>query len=210
MRCETIRSRTNNCAACPTKELQVLYCRGMVRKDAVSAIRAKDTHAQLPHGRPGPAYICWSSATAHLLAGTQELSQRMDCGMHLGTLSSLDAIVARPAAALGRSLERAAVVHGSGGVSIPPLAQPQDGPQVMAHRLKHDGSDGSAGRAPARAEIMRQHPPGFAASGHVAQGFGDWFALRRVWIHQAQVQRDEIPLVVRHVGRVWLPARPQS
>ena len=137
------------------------------------------------------------------------MAERVHGQMDLGAALALGPVVPRPAAALGRGAQRAAVQHGGGRLRRPARRHPQHRPQVgsqrleaarpqPAHRLLVDRRTGP--------QVVGHGPPRDAVAHHVAkpaeqlpQGVPP---LPGAFGQQTEARGDKRPLLVGHVGGV--------
>ena len=144
----------------------------------------------------------------------QQLAQRVDGEMHLRALPSLGAVVPGARPALRRRLQGAAVENGSRGVRGAAGGDAQEDAQIIHHGRERAGFD-PAHRLlvndPPRRQIVRHQPPRRPGAHDPAQPVEDLaqrpLALRRVLRQQAQIRRDERPLLVTDITRVRLACR---
>ena len=121
-------------------------------------------------------------------------------------------VVAGPAAALGRRLDRAAVEDDRGGLGPAALQEPGHDAEVVGDMLEDAGLDQAAGllvHGGPRREVVRQQPPLAAGLDDISRGVEQlaegMLALRGILPHQGQIRREKLPLGVGYVGGVRFP-----
>ena len=143
----------------------------------------------------------------------QEVAQRVDRDVQLGAAAALGAVVAGAVPALGRGLERAAVEDHGRGPRPAAGEVAQQAAEVGHHRLEHAGFEPPhrllVDDLPGR-EVMGQPAPGgpgphgpLERVEHLPEIMP---ALHGVSGQQGEVRGDEGPLLVAHIGGVWLLA----
>jgi len=139
----------------------------------------------------------------------QQVAQRVDGDMDLRPLPALGSVIVGPCAALRRRLEGAAVETNRRRLALAPGRTTASHRSPEPRNKQRRSSAASADTPQPRGKIVRQKPPGAAATGYVPNPIEDLakvvFALAAVLSTQQQIRQNKLPLLIRNVAWIRLP-----
>src|SRR5919206_3804178 len=142
---------------------------------------------------------------------SQQMSQSIHCHMHLRALPLLVPVVSGSLSTLWCRLQRSRVQDYGSRFSLSALGKPQHLSKIVDYSLEAAGLyptlslliDGVPGR-----QVVSHHPPRRSRPYYPPQTIEHFpqrvFPLWSFLGHQCQVRRDEAPLLVANITRVWL------